>query len=260
VNDQQLLRYSRHILLPQIDISGQEKLTQSSVLIIGAGGLGSPIALYLAASGVGRLIICDNDTVDLTNLQRQIIHHTESIGQAKSSSAQQTLTKINPEVNVIALQQRVDDVKLQELVRQADAVVDASDNFVTRHQINKACVTYQKPLISGAAVRFEGQVSVFDLRKNDSPCYHCLYPTDGEDADMPCAVMGVFAPLVGIIGSIQAAETLKILLGLGETLNGRLQVLNSLTMDWRSIKLTKDPACDICNIDNQKQPDRLTIN
>jgi len=252
VNDQQLLRYSRHILLPQIDISGQEKLTQSSVLIIGAGGLGSPAALYLAASGVGKLIICDNDTVDLTNLQRQIIHHTDSIGQAKSESAKQTLTKINPEVNVIALQQRVDDVKLQKLVRQADAVVDASDNFKTRHQINNACVTYQKPLISGAAVRFEGQVSVFDLRKNNSPCYHCLYPSDGENADMPCAIMGVFAPLVGIIGSMQAAETLKILLGLGETLNGRLQLLNSLTMDWRSIKLIKDPACSICSIDNKK--------
>ncbi len=252
MNDQQLLRYSRHILLPQIDISGQEKLTQSSVLIIGAGGLGSPAALYLAASGVGTLIICDNDTVELTNLQRQIIHHTNSIGQAKSESAQQTLTKINPEVNVIALQQRVDDVNLQELVRQADAVVDASDNFKTRHQINNACVTYQKPLISGAAVRFEGQVSVFDLRKKGSPCYHCLYPTGGEEADMPCAIMGIFAPLVGIIGSMQAAETLKILLGLGKTLNGRLQLLNSLTMDWRSIKLIKDPACSICSIDNKK--------
>ena len=252
MNDQQLLRYSRHILLPQIDISGQEKLTQSSVLMIGAGGLGSPVALYLAASGVGKLIICDNDTVDLTNLQRQIIHHTDSIGQAKSESAQQTLTRINPEVNIIALQQRVDDTKLQELVKQADAVVDASDNFKTRHQINSACVTYEKPLISGAAVRFEGQVSVFDLRKNDSPCYHCLYPADGEDIDMPCAAMGVFAPLVGIIGSMQAAETLKILLGLGETLNGRLQLLNSLTMNWHSIKLSKDPACGVCKIINQE--------
>jgi molybdopterin-synthase adenylyltransferase len=247
VNDHQLLRYSRHILLPQIDIAGQEKLTQSSVLIIGAGGLGSPVALYLAASGVGKLIICDDDIVDLTNLQRQIIHHTDSIGQAKSESAQQTLSKINPEVNVIALQQRVDDVKLHELVAQADAVVDASDNFATRHEVNKACVTHQKPLISGAAVRFEGQVSVFDLRQNDSPCYHCLYPINGEDVDMPCAVMGVFAPLVGIIGSIQAAETLKVLLNLGETLNGRLQLLDSLTMDWRSVKLTKDPACGVCS-------------
>ncbi len=247
MNDQQLLRYSRHILLPQIDISGQEKLTQSSVLMIGAGGLGAPIALYLAASGVGKLIICDNDNVDLTNLQRQIIHHTGSIGQAKSESARQTLAEINPEVNVIALQERVGDIRLRELVAQADAVVDASDNFATRHAINKACVTYQKPLISGAAVRFEGQVSVFDLRQIDNPCYHCLYPINGEDADMPCAVMGVFAPLVGIIGSMQAAETLKVLLNLGETLNGRLQLLDGLTMNWRSIKLKKDPACGVCS-------------
>ena len=247
MDDNQLLRYSRHILLPEVDFLGQEKLTKSSVLIIGAGGLGSPAALYLAASGVGQLIICDDDVVDLTNLQRQIIHHTDSIGQAKSTSAQKTLTKINPEIEVIAQQKRVDDANLQALVTQVDAVVDASDNFTTRHQINTACVANHKPLISGAAVRFEGQVSVFDLSQENSPCYHCLYPTNGENNDMPCATMGIFAPLTGIIGCMQAAETLKVLLGIGQTLNGRLLLLDSLTMQWRSITLGKDPGCRICN-------------
>ncbi len=247
MDDQQLLRYSRHLLLPQIDISGQETLLQSKVLLVGAGGLGSPAALYLAASGIGELVICDHDKVDLTNLQRQIIHHTHAIGKAKTESARETLVSINPEVNVITHQERVDESKLQNLVAQVDAVIDASDNFTTRHQINKICVKHQKPLISGAAVRFEGQVTVFDLRNNDSPCYHCLYPMEGDDADMPCAVMGVFAPLVGIIGSMQAAETIKVLLNIGETLNGRLQLLDSQTMKWRTVQLKKDPSCKTCN-------------
>ena len=247
MNDNQLLRYSRHILLPQIDITGQEKLNQSRVLIVGAGGLGSPIALYLAASGVGNLIICDGDQVDLTNLQRQIIHDSNSIGLAKVLSAKQSLTRINPEVNVTAIQEQVDAAKLLQLVAEVDAVVDASDNFSTRHHVNQACVTHKKPLISGAAVRFDGQVSVFDLRHTDSPCYHCLYPVNGEQEDMPCAIMGVFSPLVGIIGCMQAAETLKILLNIGESLDGRLQLLDSLTMNWRSIKLHKDPACPVCH-------------
>ncbi len=247
MNDNQLLRYSRHILLPQIDIAGQEKLNQSRVLIVGAGGLGSPIALYLAASGVGNLIICDSDRVDLTNLQRQIIHDSSSIGLAKVLSAKQTLTRINPEVNVITIQEQVDATKLLQLATGVDAVVDASDNFSTRYDINQACVTQKKPLISGAVVRFDGQVSVFDLRHADSPCYHCLYPiTAGEQEDMPCAIMGVFSPLVGIIGCMQAAETLKILLNIGESLNGRLQLLDSLTMNWRTIKLNKDPTCPVC--------------
>ncbi|MBA3755302.1 MAG: molybdopterin-synthase adenylyltransferase MoeB [Nitrosomonas sp.] len=247
MNDNQLLRYSRHILLPQIDITGQEKLNQSRVLIVGAGGLGSPIALYLAASGVGNLIICDGDHVDQTNLNRQIIQNSDSIALAKLLSAKQSLIRINPEVNVITIQEQVDAAKLLQLAAEVDAVVDASDNFSTRHHVNQACVTHKKPLISGAAVRFEGQVSVFDLRHADSPCYHCLYPDNGEQEDMPCAIMGVFSPLVGIIGCMQAAETLKILLNIGESLKGRLQLLDSLTMNWRSIKLHKDPACPVCH-------------
>lgn len=246
MNDQQLLRYSRHILLPQIDIAGQEKLNQSSVLIIGAGGLGSPAALYLAASGIGRLIICDGDRVDLTNLQRQIVHNHHSLGQAKALSAQASLTEINPEIKVTAIQKHVNAAELADLVAQVDAVVDASDNFSTRHSINQACLTKKKPLISGAAIQFEGQVSVFDLRHLDSPCYHCLYSNEGDNRDMVCSAMGVFAPLTGIIGCTQAAETLKVLLNIGKNLNGRLLLLDSLTMQWRSLKLNKDPACPVC--------------
>ncbi len=248
MNDTQLLRYSRHILLPQIDIQGQENLIRSHALIIGAGGLGSPAAMYLAASGVGKLTLCDCDVVDLTNLQRQIIHHTEAIGAPKTHSAKRTLTGINPEVNVVALNERVNQNRLLQLVAEADVVLDASDNFITRHAVNQACVSHRRPLVSGAAVRFEGQVTVFDLRHSDCPCYHCLFPADGENEDMQCAVMGVFAPLTGIIGCVQAAEALKILLGIGETLNGRLLLLDSLTMNWRSVKLNKDPACAVCDI------------
>lgn len=246
MNDQQLLRYSRHILLPQIDIAGQEKLNRSHVLIIGAGGLGSPAAMYLAASGVGRLTICDNDHVDLTNLQRQIIHDTDAIGMSKARSAQQTLARINPEIEIITVEKRITGEALSTLITKVDAVVDASDNFDTRHLVNRTCIAHQKPLISGAAIRFEGQISVFDLRHVSSPCYCCLYPETGDRQDMPCAVMGVFSPLVGIIGCMQAAETLKILLGAGESLNGRLLLLDSLTMNWRTIKLHKDPACPAC--------------
>lgn len=246
MNDQQLLRYSRHILLPQIDVAGQEKLNRSHVLIVGAGGLGSPAAMYLAASGVGRLTVCDNDRVDLTNLQRQIIHGTDAIGMTKARSAQQTLSRINPEIEVIAVEKRVAGEALNELITGVNAVVDASDNFDTRHRINRACIAHQKPLISGAAIRFEGQISVFDLRHASSPCYRCLYPVDGDQQDMPCAVMGVFSPLVGIIGCMQAAETLKILLNVGENLNGRLLLLDGLTMNWRSVRLNKDPACPAC--------------
>lgn len=255
MNDAQLLRYSRHILLPQIDIQGQESLIRSHALIIGAGGLGSPAAMYLAASGVGKLTLCDSDVVDLTNLQRQIIHHTEAIGTPKTHSAKRTLKGINPEVNVVALNERVDQNRLLQLVAEADVVLDASDNFITRHAVNQACVSHRKPLVSGAAVRFEGQVTVFDLRHSDCPCYHCLFPTDGENEDMQCAVMGVFAPLTGIIGCVQAAESLKILLGIGETLNGRLLLLDSLTMNWHSVKLNKDPVCAVCNIQKSAMAD-----
>ena len=249
MNDDQLLRYSRHILLPQIGIQGQEALIRSHVLIVGAGGLGSPVAMYLAASGVGKLTICDSDEVDLTNLQRQIIHTTGRIGTAKTNSAKKTLAAINPEVNVIALNERMDEEKLLKVVTNADVVVDASDNFSTRLAINQACIIRKKPLVSGAAVRFDGQVAVFDLRQEHSPCYQCLFPETGENEDMRCAIMGVFAPLVGIIGCVQAAESLKILLNIGETLNGRLLLLDGLMMEWRSVKLNKDPACTACGTD-----------
>jgi molybdopterin-synthase adenylyltransferase len=251
MNDDQLLRYSRHILLPEIGIQGQEALLKSHVLVIGAGGLGSPLAIYLAASGVGKLTLCDSDTVDLTNLQRQIAHSTDRIGAPKASSARTTLAGLNPEVNVVALHQRMDEATLLRLVTDADVVADASDNFSTRYAINRACMISRKPLVSGAAIRFEGQVAVFDLRHNHSPCYHCLFPACGDDQDMRCAVMGVFAPLTGVIGSVQAVETLKILLDIGQTLNGRLLLLDSLSMEWRSVKLNKDPFCRVCGAEDR---------
>jgi len=246
VNDQQLLRYSRHLLLPEIDIPGQEKLTQSSVFILGAGGLGSPAALYLAASGIGKIILCDHDQVDLTNLQRQILHDTPSIGKLKTDSAKDTLQRINPEIEIISLPQYATSDLLNREISRVDAVIDASDNFSVRHLINDACLHYRKPLISGAAVQFRGQITVFDLRQQHSPCYHCLFPDSGDSDDPGCAIMGVFSPLTGIIGCIQAAETIKILLEVGETLNGRLLLLDGLTMRWRSFKLGKDPLCPAC--------------
>jgi adenylyltransferase/sulfurtransferase len=246
MDDNQLLRYSRHILLPQIGIEGQERLLNAHALVIGAGGLGSPIVLYLAAAGVGTITLCDGDTVDLTNLQRQIAHFTHSLGTNKAQSAQRTLAAINPETRVVAIPHRVEGDELALLVSQADIVLDASDNFATRHAINRACVAHGKPLVSGAAVRFDGQVTVFDLRHPASPCYHCLFPEGGESEDVRCSIMGVFAPLVGIIGSVQAAEALKLLAGAGQALNGRLLLLDGLQMEWRSIRLKKDPACPAC--------------
>jgi molybdopterin-synthase adenylyltransferase len=247
MNDQQLLRYSRHILLQEIGIEGQEKLIGAHALIIGAGGLGSPAALFLAASGVGTLTICDNDTVDLTNLQRQIMHRTASIGMNKVDSARATLAEINPEVHVNNLKERVESARLHELVAQADVILDCSDNFATRYALNRACVLLKKPLVSGAAIRFAGQVSVFDLRLESSPCYHCLYPENSESEDTRCAEMGVFAPLVGIIGSLQAAEALKLLLGTGTTLCGRLLLMDALDSELRTIKLSRDVNCPVCN-------------
>ena len=246
MNDNQLLRYSRHILLPQIGYEGQEKLTQSHALIVGAGGLGSPAALYLAASGVGKLTICDFDNVDLTNLQRQIIHTTQSVGINKAVSAQQTIYEINPDVVVQTVQQKSTEGQLKALAEQADVVIDCSDNFATRYTLNRICVQLKKPLVSGAAIRFEGQVSVFDFRQENSPCYHCLYPDVGEDQEMRCADNGVFAPLVGMIGTTQAAEALKLIMNIGESLQGRLLLLDVLSMEWRTIKLSKDPACSVC--------------
>ena len=246
MDDNQLLRYSRHILLPQIGIEGQEKLLGAHALIIGAGGLGSPAALYLAASGVGRITICDGDSVDLTNLQRQIAHFTHSLGTNKATSAQRTLAAINPEINITAIPHRAEGAELNHFVAQSDVVLDASDNFATRHAVNRACVAHGKPLVSGAAIRFDGQVAVFDLRAPSSPCYHCLFPEAGGEEGERCAVMGVFAPLVGIIGSTQAAEALKLLSGAGQPLTGRLLLLDGLQMEWRSIRLKKDPACPVC--------------
>ncbi len=246
MDDNQLLRYSRHILLPEIGIDGQSKLLASHVLLIGAGGLGSPVSLYLAASGVGKLTVCDPDDVDLTNLQRQIVHATESIGRKKVDSAHDTLTRINPETVINVVPERVAGSRLETLVQSADLVIDATDNFATRHAINRACVRFARPLVSGAAIRFDGQVTVFDLRDRKSPCYHCLFPENGDLEEMRCAVMGVFAPLVGIVGSTQAAEALKLLAGIGETLNGRLLMLDALSMQWRSVRLKKDPACRVC--------------
>jgi molybdopterin/thiamine biosynthesis adenylyltransferase len=246
MDDDQLLRYSRHILLPQLGIEGQEKFRRAHALIIGAGGLGSPAALYLASAGVGTLTVCDGDVVDLTNLQRQIVHRNDSIGSPKAESARRTLATINPEVTVNALVERIAGARLAQVVCDADIVLDCSDNFATRHAINRACVAHRKPLVSGAGVRFDGQIAVFDLREAQSPCYHCLFPEQGDDTDMRCAMMGVFAPLTGIIGSMQAAEALKLLAGIGASLAGRLLLLDALAMEWRTVRLKRDPACPVC--------------
>ncbi|PKO44609.1 MAG: molybdopterin biosynthesis protein MoeB [Betaproteobacteria bacterium HGW-Betaproteobacteria-22] len=246
MNDKQLLRYSRHILLPQIEYEGQNKLVQGHVLVVGAGGLGSPAALYLAASGVGTLTICDFDVVDLTNLQRQVLHTTASIGLNKALSAQKTLLALNPEITVNTMCERATEVETHALVANADVVLDCSDNFATRYLLNKLCVALKKPLVSGAGLGFEGQITVYDMRAQTSPCYHCLFPDNGEDTDLRCATNGVFAPLVGIIGATQAAEALKLLMGVGEHLQGRLLLLDALGMEWRTIRLKKDPACLVC--------------
>ena len=246
MNDSQLLRYSRHILLPQIAYEGQETLTQSHALIVGAGGLGSPAALYMAAGGVGTLTVCDFDVVDLTNLQRQIIHTTQSVGINKAVSAKQTLQGINPDVVVNTVEEKSMEAAMSELIKAADVVLDCSDNFATRYALNRLCFEHQKPLVSGAAIGFEGQVTVYDFRHPQSPCYHCLFPDDGSETDMRCSENGVFSPLVGMIGTTQAAEAMKLLMNIGTSLQGRLMLLDALNMEWRTIKLTKDPACKVC--------------
>jgi molybdopterin-synthase adenylyltransferase len=246
MNDQQLLRYSRHILLDPIGIEGQERLLAAHALVIGAGGLGSPAAFYLASAGVGRITLVDNDSVDLTNLQRQILHTTERVGQPKAESGRRTLAGINPEVEVTALTERAQGERLQALVSAADVVLDCSDNFATRHAVNAACVAAGVPLVSGAAIRFDGQVAVFDSTRAGAPCYACLFPPDQEFEEVQCATMGVFAPLVGIIGTTQAAEALKLLCKLGEPLAGRLLLLDALAMDWTSIRIARNPACPVC--------------
>jgi len=246
MNDEQLLRYSRQIMLPQVDAIGQQKLLDSTILIVGMGGLGSPIAMYLAAAGVGHLIIADFDDVELSNLQRQIIHTTNDIGKAKADSAFETLQQINPEITVTRFKQQLNDDNLQELVSQVDVVVDGCDNFATRFAVNHACVEHQKPLVSGAAIRFEGQVSVFPNNGKDLPCYQCLYKDEGEE-EQTCSENGVLAPLVGMIGSIQAIEAIKVLLNIGEPLVGKLMLIDALSMEIRTLKLKKDPACSVCS-------------
>jgi molybdopterin/thiamine biosynthesis adenylyltransferase len=245
MNDDQLLRYSRQIMLPQVDVAGQEKLLASRVLVIGAGGLGSPAAMYLAAAGVGQLVIADHDVVELSNLQRQLLHHDSDIGRPKAASASDTLRAINPDVAVTPLATRLEGPQLAGEVRQAQVVLDCSDNFDTRFAVNAACVRHRTPLVSGAAIRMEGQVAVFDAGTAGSPCYHCLY-RDGEDVEQTCAENGVLAPLVGIIGSLQALEALKVLVGLGDTLAGRLVVFDGLAHEWRTLKLQRDPECPTC--------------
>jgi len=245
MNDQELLRYSRHILLNEIGVEGQQRLREASMLVIGAGGLGSPAAFYLASAGVARITLVDGDRVDLTNLQRQILHTTERIGAPKAVSGQAALAAINDAVQVVPITVRADEGAMMQLVSSATVVLDCSDNFATRHALNRACIAHRKPLVSGAAIRFDGQVAVFDLRQPESPCYACLFPP-GDGEDELCAVMGVFAPLTGIIGTTQAAEALKLAAGIGESLDGRLLMLDALAMRWHSVRVRRDPACPVC--------------
>ncbi len=274
MNDEQLLRYSRHLLLDEIGIEGQQRLLDAHALVIGAGGLGSPVALYLGTAGVGRITIVDHDTVDLTNLQRQIAHNLSRVGLPKAESARQSIAAINPDVQVRALARRADTALLDELVPQAQVVLDCSDNFATRHAVNAACVRHGVPLVSGAAIGFDGQVSVYDTRRPSSPevgsdvgresgretgletgpevgpepgpCYACIFPPDAAFEEVACATMGVFAPLVGIIGSVQAAEALKLLAGVGTSLSGRLLMLDARSLQWDELRLARQPSCAVC--------------
>jgi molybdopterin/thiamine biosynthesis adenylyltransferase len=254
MNDQQLLRYSRHILLDDIGIDGQEKLLAAHAVVIGAGGLGSPVALYLASAGVGNITLVDHDSVDLTNLQRQILHTTASIGQPKALSGKTTLAQINPDVNVQTVCERADEATLASLVSTATVVLDCTDNFNTRHAINRACVAARVPLVSGAAIRMDGQVAVFDSRSGEkTPCYACLFPPDQQFEEVQCSTMGVFAPLVGIIGTVQAAEALKLIMGIGESLAGRLLLLDARGMAWTEIRTTQSSDCPVCG-DGRQRP------
>ena len=246
MTDEQLLRYSRHILLDEIGIDGQERIGGAHALVIGAGGLGSPVALYLGSAGVGHITLVDNDSVDLTNLQRQIAHTVARMGQAKVESARSAILAINPEIQITALCLHADAALLDELVPQCDVVLDCCDNFATRQAVNAACVRHRKPLVSGAAIRFDGQISVYDTRSGDSPCYACLFPPDTGFEDTRCATMGVFAPLVGIIGAMQAAEALKLLAGAGRSLAGRLLMLDGRAMEWSEVQVPRGNACPVC--------------
>lgn len=245
MNDQQLLRYSRHILVDEIGIEGQEKLLAAHVLIVGAGGLGSPAALYLASAGIGTLSIADGDSVELSNLQRQILHTEARIGQAKTLSAQTALAQTNPDCNVRPLP-RLDNQALLDAVAAADVVLDCSDNFATRYALNRACVALKKPLVSGAAIKLTGQLVVVDPRQADAPCYACLYPEEGQDEELRCATTGILAPVTGVIGCMQAVEAIKLITGFGQPATGLLQLYNALTGTWRSSRVSPDAACPVC--------------
>ncbi|HUN92803.1 MAG TPA: molybdopterin-synthase adenylyltransferase MoeB [Burkholderiaceae bacterium] len=245
MDDQELLRYSRHVLLDEIGVEGQARIRSTRALVVGVGGLGSPAALYLAAAGVARLTLADGDAVDLTNLQRQILHTTARIGEPKAESARQALHEINPQVDVVALNRRVGAEELASLVAEADVVLDCCDNFATRHAINRACVAARRPLVSGAAIRYDGQLGVFDARDPAAPCYACLFP-EGEANDELCAVMGVFAPVTGIVGAMQAAEALKLVAGFGTTTTGRLLMIDVLAMRFHEVQVPRDPHCPVC--------------
>ena len=246
MQDEELLRYSRHILLEDIGIEGQTRILQGHALIIGAGGLGSPAAMYLACSGIGQITLVDDDNVELTNLQRQIAHTTASVGQPKVASAKETLLALNPHVQVNALAVRADAALLDTLVAQADVVLDCCDNFATRQAVNAACVKHRKPLVSGAAIQMDGQITVYDPREPSSPCYACVFPPDHTPEETRCATMGVFAPLVGIIGAVQAAEALKILAPIGQALTGRLLMLDGRSMEWTQVRMPRKAGCLVC--------------
>jgi len=246
MDDQQLLRYSRHILLDEMGIEGQRRLMAAHALVIGAGGLGSPVALYLGTAGVGRITIVDDDVVELTNLQRQIAHDLSRLGRPKAESARQSIQAINPDVQVDAVVQRADAALLDALVARCDVVLDCSDNFRTRQAINAACVAHARPLVAGAAIGFDAQLSVYDTREPDAPCYACVFPPEATVEETACATMGVFAPLVGIVGSLQAAEALKLLAGIGSSLAGRLQMLDARTMEWTQIGVRRAAHCSVC--------------
>ena len=247
MNDQQLLRYSRHILLDEMGVEAQERLLNASALIVGAGGLGSPAALYLAAAGIGHIVLADGDTVDFTNLQRQILHREDRVDQPKAQSGRTTMLQINPQIDVVAIDNRLEDDALNTAVANATVVLDCCDNFATRHAVNRACVKHKVPLVSGAAIRFDGQLAVFDPANPDSPCYHCLFPEGQDVDDVRCAVMGVFAPLTGIIGTMQAAEALKIAGKFGTPITGKLKLLDSRTLEFNEIRVPKDPKCAVCS-------------
>ena len=254
MNDSQLLRYSRHILLDEVGVEGQTALLSSHALIVGAGGLGSPVALYLGSAGVGRITVIDHDRVDTTNLQRQIAHTLARVGQFKAESVQQAVAAINPDVRVIPVTVRADDAVLDALLPEVDVVLDCCDNFATRQAINRACVEHRKPLVSGAAIRFDGQVAVYDPREAASPCYACVFPPSEAVEEAQCATMGVFAPLVGMVGTVQAAEALKLLCGVGRPLTGRLMMIDGRGMDWSEVRVPRNPACPVCGPSRSHAP------